>query len=1018
MLTTLNIKTEFNLLEYNVGINRFIQYALDNKWTHLAIADKDNLYGGADLYYACQKSNLIPIFGVELTVKHEGYGEYPLFLYAKNEKGYRELCATLSQKLINKGILFNEIIKSNNLVVIEPMEKGILLDLYKNKNITEFLNKADEFISKFEYAFIGKTQLERKQNEFEKEVSKVGFKVVFHPELNSLSSDDLQAHNALISIKNNQVVDESKFLNLNSNTEFDFTTNNIKHASSAYVEELNNLISLFKNYSIKTKNPILKFNNYNNVDSNTFLEALASKGIKEKLKTSNIPVSYYNRLQKELAVIKETGFADYFLIVWDIVRFSKQNNIVVGPGRGSAPGSLISFCLEITEIDPIKHQLIFERFLNPKRSNMPDIDIDIQDDRRQEVINYVFNRYGYDHVAHIVTYQRIGTKMALRDIGRVLDFPIHRIDWMTKQISVDANNSVKKALAQNHLLSMEFEKDRRVRLLFKLADLIIGRPRQIGTHAAGIILTDSRIQTLLPVQILNNLSLTQFDMTHLEQIGLLKIDVLGIRNLTIIHKTIRLIKANRSIDGDIIYEDDIKTFDVFCQGLTNGIFQFESPGMKKLLRNVKPRNVNDLTLVNSLYRPGPQKNIETFLRRREGKEVIKYPSLIVADILKPTLGIIIYQEQILEILQKFAGFDLSDADVFRRAISKKQIGKMEQYESKFFESCDALKRNKTEAKDIFDSILRFANYGFNKSHALAYSIIGYRMAFLKTHYPTEFFCNLLNNHLGNHSKTFEYFKEAKQFNIVFQPPDLNNSECETIVSENKIIFGFLTIKNLGQMMGKRIIAERNQNGKFTDYFSTIARLRKIDISETVIEALIYAGALDFISRNRSELIQNLTTAFSYSANTITTYNNEKTFHPELIESPVFDSYEEESIHNSRKELDVLGLNLSNHPIAIVKKRMPANVDKISDINEHSKSLWNIIGIVTKIKKIKTKKGDEMAFVSLEDESGSVDVVVFPNAFYENVDKLEQHKILQIQASKDNSKYKSVVLKTIIKSITI
>ena len=655
------------------------------------------------------------------------------------------------------------------------------------------------------------------------------------------------------------------------------------------------------------------------------------------------------------------GFVDYFLIVYDYVKYAKKNDIFVGSGRGSAAGSLVSYSIGITNIDPLKYNLLFERFLNPGRITMPDIDVDFEDTKRDKVVEYIKNKYGNDYVAPIITYGTLSARQVLKDVATSLGMEEH-IQELTKLI--DSKLSLKDNLNNKevkHLLSIYSNLD----VVYKTSYKLEGLKRHISTHAAGVVISSVKLDEVMPICVNNGNILTGFTMSYLEELGILKMDLLSITNLTIIHNILDLM--NNKIDINNIPIDDKKTYDMFSNGDTLGVFQFESNGMKNLLSKLKPRCFSDLYAAIALFRPGPMNNIDSFIKRKNGVEKIDYMDSSLKDILDETYGIIVYQEQIMYILVRMASYSFSEADNIRKAMSKKKEDIILKEKDTFINRCIKNGYSKTLAIDVYEKILKFANYGFNKAHSVSYALIGYQMGYLKANYFIYFIVNLLNMNIGDDNKTKEYINLAKQHNIEILKPDINLSVKNYKVGKNKLRLPLQVIKNIGSTIEDNILEEREKK-PFSDFFDFVSRTYSKGVNKKIIEALIYSSSLDSFG-NRKTLFNNIDSALKYAELT-------NSLDESLVSKPVLEEYSE---FNSKEimehEFNSYGFYISNHPAS---KYSGKDIVKLSQLRNFFNKFVKTVVIINNVKEIRTKKGDRMCFLTGSDETGTIEFVVFSN----------------------------------------
>jgi DNA polymerase III subunit alpha len=728
------------------------------------------------------------------------------------------------------------------------------------------------------------------------------------------------------------------------------------------------------------------------VSSDQYLISLCQKGL-EKRTQGKIEPNYQNRLNYELDMIVRMGFENYFLLIWDIIRFARNADIPVGPGRGSAAGSLVSYCLGITHVDPIEYGLLFERFLNPERISMPDIDIDFADTRRDEIIEYVYQTYGEEHVAQIVTFGTFGPKMALRDVAKAFDIDLREIETWSKLIPSEIKMTLSKALTQSKKMKELYDFQPRFKRVFDVAQRIEGLPRHISKHAAGIVMSRVPLSQVLPlVKVDDGMLSTQYSMEHLESLGLIKMDFLGLKNLTIIQDTLKLIDT--PINLYTIPRDDQKTMQLIAKGDTTGVFQLESEGMTNLIVKMKPKVFDDIVATIALYRPGPMENIPLYLKARQSETDLSHMPVLIHDIVKPTHGILIYQEQILQTVQILANFSLGKADILRKAMGKKNEVILNQLKDDFIAGCLNNQLSMSVAQQMFDLILRFANYGFNKSHSVAYGLISYQMAYLKAHYPLQFYTALLNGVLGSESKTLEYLQKIKHAGYTLYPVSLNESSHVYTINQHGVRLPLSIIKGLGHVSITSILNERTTRGAFKDYYDAIARLNLIKIGTKMIENLIYAGAFDEFDNNRANLLASLDDALNYANLIKIEVNGQLNLDPNILSRPRYLEVAYDTPFFLEKERQCLGFYVSQHPIVQIKQKHHL-LNQLSDSQEYYRG----IVMIESLRVIKTKRGESMAFVSIQDEVMKKDAILWPTQ-YQEFSWLKEKQIVIIEGQVD------------------
>ena len=949
-------KSNYSLLSSLLKIDDLIKYATDNKLTSIALADT-NMYGTMEFIKKCKSNNIKPIIGLHLVLE-----ELNIVLYAKDYKGY--------QSLIKLSTIQNERkIKKEELSLYNHNVIGILPNDQK-ENYKELTNIYNEL-------YIGyQTKKE------ETEALLLTENVVFFRESLYLTKNDVETLPYLYRIRDGKTISDDIIYDINDH---ELTISNILDLSDN--KGLLNTLTISDSCNLcfpKAKNllPI-----YECDDPSKYLFELCKVGLSKRLNGS-IPENYRKRLSYELQVITEMGFPNYFLVVYDFIKFAKKNKILVGPGRGSAAGSLVAYSLGITDIDPIEYDLLFERFLNPERKTMPDIDTDFPDNRRDEVINYVIEKYGKRRVCGIVTFGTMGAKQVLRDVSRVLNIPLYKVDGLCKFIPGFTKDKLKDFYDKNQAFKARIDSDTTLSNMFKIALKLEGFPRHTSSHAAGIVMSQVDLDEVIPLTTGDGMYLTSYTMEYLEDLGLLKMDFLGLKNLTIIDNILSDIKEQT---GDIVEFskiplDDKETLKIFETANTSGIFQFESTGMRNFLRRLKPNTFEDVFAAIALFRPGAAVNIDSYIRRKQGAEKVTYLDSSLESITKSTYGILIYQEQIMQLASIYANYTLGEADILRRAMSKKKLDLLKNEEEKFISK--SMKNNHTydQAKEIFNLVLNFAGYGFNRSHSVAYSLIAYKMAYLKTHYKTIFFANLLTNVIGSESKTHEYIMEAKSNKIEVIKPTINESDNRYIVKDNKIIYPISNIKSIGSVVSNSIRKAR-EDGPFIDIYDCFSRLFIAGVGKKTFEVLINADVFKEYGFNRKTLIHNLDELFNYAELT-------KDIDPSLVMKPEIEIKEEyENDYLLMKEKEVFGFYLSSHPTTMYKKDNPYCIP-LNNVEKYFSKKIDTLILVDKIKVITTKKGDKMSFITGSDETATMEYTMFPRIYneYANIERGDLLKV--------------------------
>lgn len=949
MYTPLNIKTENTLLSSLIKIDELVSFALSNNIKSLSITDT-KMYGVYYFYKKCIENDIKPIIGLDIN-----YDNYRVILYCKNFNGYKSL---LKLSSLDK-VVSSDFINVDDLICIVPYSS---------------LDKYNELKSVFSSIFVG---YKNKQEE------ELGYaNMVYMNDILCIDKSDLGYLKYLECIKTgksiSEIADSSCYM-----LSFD-------EVNKLYPRYISNNYKVYDMCDLKMEyshDLLPKYDCPNNMDSLSYLKSLCVSSMKN-IFGSSAPKVYVDRLKYELDIINKMGFCNYFLVVSDYVRFAKENGILVGPGRGSAAGSLVSYLLNITTIDPIKYNLLFERFLNPERVTMPDIDIDFEYTRREEVVNYCISKYGSKRVAPIITFGTLGAKQSIRDVGRCLSIPGKTIDRLCSYINSDIslkdnynNPNIKKLLST----------DKSLVKLYNVASRLEGIKRHTSIHAAGIVMSSVNLDEVIPLDFNHDFYTTGYSMEFLEELGLLKMDFLALKNLTLINDVLKDV----GISFDSIPMNDVDTIKLFQSGNTSGVFQFESSGMISFLKKFKPSSFEDIVASIALYRPGPMSNIDKFIARKNGKEKIDYIVPSLEPILKSTYGIIVYQEQIMQIAQVMAGYSFGEADILRRAMSKKKESILIKERDKFIDGCVNNGYSMEDSNQVYDLILKFASYGFNRAHSVSYAMVSYRIAYLKVHFPLIFMKELLNSNIGSDLKIREYIYECKSSGINVLKPDINYSCEKFVLHDNNLLFPLTSIKGVGNQYALKIIFER-ENGEFLNIFDFVKRCSVSGI----MEELIFSGCFDSFGYNKKTLIDNLEKIVNYSS--LGDLFDDDKFLPILDYKDEYDSK-----YLMEKEFELFGFYLSNHPVTSYKKKY--NTINLSNISNYFDKVIDLVVYVDRIKEVDTKKGDKMCFITGSDEGTSIDVVMFPKIYNSNI-KIHDILYLNGRVEKRHDSYQFVVNK--------
>ncbi|MDQ0255040.1 DNA polymerase-3 subunit alpha [Evansella vedderi] len=1037
----LHVHSEYSLLRSTGKIKELVSRAKSLGYTALALTDVDAMYGVIPFYKACKESGIHPIIGVELAYAPDDHNDTEaiknrIVLLAENNEGYKSLTrlttyANERYSRFSPYITYSDLEKNNKgMIAIVPFAEGFVQGCINNGQTVEASNhfqwlqqtfgENNVFIEIQNHWQPSEREKLLKLSEWLKDVA-LTVPLVASNHVHFTVPEQRSAHKVMQAIRLGMKLEElpnrysSEHYYLKSPEEMIELFHNWQGACAETVR-----ISNRCHVTIELGQAILPhFPVPDGRSAKEYLKHLCYEGMRERY--SNPVPEITKRLEYELKVISEMNYEDYFLIVADFMNYAHQQNILTGPGRGSAAGSIVAYVLKITDVDPIKYGLLFERFLNPERISMPDIDIDFPDNRRDEVIQYVKDKYGKDHVAQIITFGTLAAKAAVRDVGRVLGIELAIIDKIAKNIPSRPQITLDQAISESPFLKEWIEKEEQIKELFKIARDVEGLPRHSSIHAAGVVMSKNPLIDVVPLQEGNDgLYLTQFPMGDLEEIGLLKMDFLGLRNLSFIELILRSVKENRGVNIQLssIPLDDKKTFELLGKGETSGIFQLESSGMKSVLKRLKPTEFEDIVAVNALYRPGPMENIPLYIKRKHGEENVIYPHPTLEPILKTTHGVLIYQEQIMQIASKMAGFSLGEADILRRAVGKKKLEVLEQEREKFIKG--SLKQGYSEevASQMYNLIVRFANYGFNRSHAVAYSIIAYYLAYLKANYPIEFISALMGTVVHHHEKLGEYVAEARRQGIIVHPPSINTSGAQFTIKNGEIWIGLAAVKNVGLPAVQSIVKEREVS-PFQSLFDLCTRIPAKVLPKRAIDALVVAGALDELHPERAQLLASVEEALEYGEkyreHTLTMQTElfyEELKEPEYISVPPLSEREQLNF-----EKQVLGFYASGHPIeselTIVAPyfRLPLHGVKEKKGNEE---VVRIAGLVEDVKVIQTKKKQQMAFVHFTDETGSIDLTVFPAELEKNRLKLQKGELLFVEGKRQehNGEVKIILVKCI------
>ncbi len=1025
----LHIHTEYSLLDGAIRIKDMIKKARSLGMEAVAITDHGNMFGAVEFYDIAQKEGIKPIIGCEVYVAPNsrkersasrigGPTDYHLVLLVMNERGYKNLCKLITLSHL-EGFYYHprvdlELLREYNegLIALSACLKGIIPYHINLDRLDVAKEKAIELASIFDHErFFLEVQANMlpeqiKVNKALKELGhELSIPLVASNDCHYLNKEDAEAHDILLCIQTGKTINDENRLKF-SNDQFYFKSPSEMFSDlSGFEEALSNTFYVASKCDYEMEFGRYKYPEFRAPEGTTLEELFterAKKGLELRLEqkrkregklSSSVIKEYQNRLEYELNILRQMGYAGYFLIVADFIEYARKENIPVGPGRGSAAGSLVAYALNITNIDPMEYGLIFERFLNPGRITMPDIDIDFCINGRDEVIRYVSSKYGAENVSQIITFGSMKARAVIRDVGRALNIPLKDVDRIAKLIPESLHITLDEAIKREPELKRLAQEDESVSKLLSISKQLEGLTRHVSTHASGVVIADKPLMEYLPLyKGAKNEIMTQFPMDRIEQLGLIKFDFLGLKTLTVIKQTINLIKEVRKIDIDVnqIPLDDPAAYQLCCDGKTTGVFQLESSGMKELMRKMQPRVFKDLIALIALYRPGPlgSNMVDDFVKRKHGSVKIDYFHPKLEPILKETYGIILYQEQVMQIAQALADYDMAEADELRKAIAKKKPKLMNQHRERFIKGAVKNGVKKELAENLFDLIEKFGGYGFNKSHSTAYAMVAYQTAYLKAHYPVEFMTALLTQDMGNQDKTIKNIAECREIGIEILPPDINESQADFAVVDEKIRFGLAAVKNVGLKAVKAIIKEREKRGPFKDIIDFCRRIDKSKVNKKVIEGLIQCGAFDFSGISRARLFNGLDDILrSYNSNNNNSYQlsifGDQEINAHIMDASELPEAEEwDEKEKLKREKEAMGFYITGHPLEEyrleIKRFCSCQIQDLYELKD--KSNIKIAGVVGGIKTKRTKKGDKMANIILEDMTGSIEVVVFPDLF--------------------------------------
>ena len=1039
----LHVHTEYSLLDGQIRIKELVEKVKKLSMNAVAITDHGNMFGVIELYKECKKQNIKPILGCEVYVaprsRLEKQGKIDsepnhLVLLAMNNIGYKNLIKLCSigytEGFYYKPRIDMEVLKKYNegLICLSACLAGKLARQIVMSNLTGAKETIEEFIDIF-----GKDRyfLEIQDNKLREQLlvnqniialaKEYGLNVVATNDCHYLDKSDYDSHEVLLCIGTRKTLNEEDRMSFKTNEFYVKSEEEMLQAFSNFKEAVYNTqrIADMCNVEIEFGKTILpEFKINEDMTHLEYFTKLCYDGIKKRYSEDKYD-EVKKRVDYEISIIDKMGYIDYFLIVADFINYAKSQDIPVGPGRGSGAGSICAYLIGITNIDPLRFNLIFERFLNPERVSMPDFDVDFCYERRGEVIDYVSRKYGKDHVAQIITFGTLAAKAVIRDVARVLDISYQKADIIAKLVPRDLKITIDKALEQNVELKNMYDTDIEVRHTIDISRKLEGLARHASTHAAGVVITKEPVVNYVPLYEISDQISTQFTMTTLEELRLLKMDFLGLRTLTVIYDTIKLVKKIRNIDVkfDDKYDDKL-TYKLLTEGKTLGVFQMESKGFIQMMMKLKPDTIEDIVVMISLYRPGPMDQIPRYIKNKNNPEHIEYTHESLKNILNVTYGCMLYQEQVMQIFRDLAGYSLGRADIVRRAMGKKKIDVMNKERAIFVEGAKKNNIDEESANKIFDEMAEFAKYAFNKSHAAAYAVVTYQTAYLKAHFKEEFMASTMNSMIGNLKKIPEYIEECKSLGIEVLKPDINESYGKFAVINGKIRFALESIKNVGENAIDEIVKERKINGKYLSFVDFCKRVSLDLVNKKCIESLVMAGCFDEIEKdvNRYDILDSYEKIIDNVNNTKrNNYVNQMNFFDIGVISKKSDIEIKKTGRNlSKKEMlnmekEMLGLYVSGHPLDEYKdyilKNSSVTSKKLNDIidsnefdtekNEYDSKLVTICGMITEIRKLTTRSNKQMLFAKVDDLYGSIEAVIFPNIYARFLNIIQKDTVVKI-----------------------
>ena len=1042
--THLHLHTEYSLLDGACRIGQLMEHVKSLGQTAVAITDHGVMYGCVDFYKAAKKAGIKPIIGCEVYVANRTRfdkvsridGNYHLVLLCKNEQGYKNLIKMVSkgftEGFYNKPRIDHDLLEQyhEGLVCLSACLAGEIPQALLGGDYERAVETARYYEDLFGkgnyYLEIQDHGLEEQQRVLPLLVKlsrETGIPLVATNDSHYLTRDDARMQRTLICIQTNKTIHDDDVLEFGTDEFYVKSTDEMYALFSAWPEACENTNKIAEMCSFDFEFGVTKlpyFEAPDGMGNKDYFVKLCREGLQRRY-PGHVTPELQERLDYEIGVIDRMGYVNYYLIVFDFINYAKSQGIPVGPGRGSGAGSLAAYCVGITNIDPIKYNLLFERFLNPERVSMPDFDVDFCYERRQEVIDYVIRKYGADHVAQIVTFGTMAARLAIRDVGRVLDMPYQTVDAIAKLVPMEPKMTLEKAMRASNDLRGRYQNDPQVHELLDMAMKIEGMPRHASTHAAGVVITREPADEYVPLATNDGNPVTQFNMTTIEELGLLKMDFLGLRTLTVIDDAQKMVqKEQPDFSIEAIPYDDSAVYEMLCAGETEGVFQLESAGMTQTFVGLQGKNLEDIIAIISLYRPGPMESIPTYIANRHHPDNVRYKTPQLEHILNVTNGCIVYQEQVMQICRDLAGFSLGQADLVRRAMSKKKHDVMERERQHFVHGCTEPGKEcpgcvangipEDVANAIYDEMLSFASYAFNKAHAAAYAVVAYQTAYLKRHYPRQFMAALMTSVLGNTGKIIEYSNECHRMGIKVLPPDVNASEMGFSVEGDAIRFGLLALKNVGRNLIATVITDRKQNGPFLGLYDFCKRMLGTEINRRAVESMIKAGAFDSVEAKRRAMMDALegilksveNDARRNLAGQMDLFGNLDAGAPQASTYQIPDCEEYPYDILLQQEKEVSGLYLSGHPLDHYRLQIEQmggwRISQLTgeDAHRYDGREGTLVCAVSHIKTINTKSGGTMAFITVEDLTGTMEVLAFPKVLLASADAVHDNAVVVIR----------------------